>query len=157
MNVEEFKRNFVRFKELKEKKSKDGLSESEIKEYLHLLEKLERSLLDNPLIGQQRRKHLRADLNLEAELIAGGAREFCKCLTIGSGGMFLQAKTKVRPGKKVRVKIKLPNNQYLTTEGEVLYTSGSDGIGLRFSDINEDRFNELREILVDYYGTMISE
>lgn len=156
MDLQDFHNKFARFKELREKKKEKNIAPTELEEYTQLMDELEHFLLDNPLIGQQRRKHLRADMNLDAELISGRTREFCKCLTIGSGGMFLQTKTKLSPGRKVNVRLRLPNDELLMTECEVLYISGAEGIGLKFSTVEESKFNELREILIEYYGTIVS-
>lgn len=152
--IEEFKK----FRTLRTKKKNSGLTAEEEVLFAEIKERLQNFLLQNPLIGKQRRKHLRADMLLDAELSYGSFSEFCKCSTIGSGGMFLKTKLRPPPGTIVNVKIYLPETGEVKFKGRVLYSAGGsvmkEGIGIQFTE-EKEKAEELREILIEYFGAMI--
>lgn len=156
----EFEEGFRRFKEFRSKKKNHPLSPEELSAFEEIKKNLQEFLLLNPIIGKQRRKHLRADMSLDAEISYGTLNEFCRCSTIGSGGMFV--KTSLRPpqGSIVKVRVSLPEGGEIELKGRVLYSAGGkilkEGIGIQFIE-EKDKAEELREILIEHLGSMIIE
>jgi len=149
---------FKRFKEFVLKKKNSSLSEEEKTSFEEIKNKLQEFLLRNPLIGKQRRKHLRADMSLDAQIFYGTLNEFCKCSTIGSGGMFVKTSLKPPPGSIVKIKVSLPEGKEMELKGKVLYSTGGkiarDGIGVQFIE-EKEKAEELREMLIEYFGSMM--
>jgi Tfp pilus assembly protein PilZ len=154
----EFVEEFKRFREFLLKKKNSNLSEEEKTSFEEMKNKLEEFLLRNPLIGKQRRKHLRADMSLDAQIFYGTLNEFCKCSTIGSGGMFVNTNLRPPSGSIVKIRISLPEGKEIELKGKVLYSSRGkivrEGIGVQFIE-EKEKVEELREMLIEYFGSMI--
>jgi len=152
--IEEFKK----FRELRTKKQNSSLSREEEVAFEEIKNNLQEFLLRNPLIGKQRRKHLRADISLDAQISYGTFNEFCKCSTIGSGGMFVKTNLRPPPGSIVKIKISLPEGGEIELKGRVLYSAGGriikGGIGIQFVE-EKEKAEELKEILIEHFGSII--
>jgi Tfp pilus assembly protein PilZ len=156
----DFIEDFKKFREFRSKKKKfSSLSEEEKADFKKIKDKLQEFLLRNPLIGKQRRKHLRADMSLDAQIFYGTFSEFCECSTIGSGGMFLKTNLRPPPGSIVKIKVSLPEGGEVEIKGKVLYSAGGkivkEGVGVQFIE-EEEKAEELKEILIEHFGSIIT-
>lgn len=98
--------------------------------------------------GIEKRQHRRAALVTEVRCAALGREEVLLTRDVSSGGLFVSSRKPFPMGSEIALKLKLPGHEgLLSARGTVVYSLKGMGMGVQFTDINEDLRGDLQKFV----------
>ena len=93
------------------------------------------------MMTDDRRKHGRVPLVMEASWEESGSRSGARTVDISVSGCFIDTQALVAVGDTLNLKLKPHDGEFISVQGEVMYQQPGLGFGLQFTRISDaDRF-----------------
>jgi PilZ domain len=97
------------------------------------------------------RIHIRAPLSLEVIFEGISGKREARISDISLGGCYVDAMQQVGGGEMVKLKIRLPSGEWISLNGNVVYTSQiPSGFGVRFTEMSDEARSSLDKAINDY-------
>ena len=100
-------------------------------------------------MDEERRRHKRVSVSLEAKLEGLHSNYPARVSDISIGGCYVETLAQVSVGEHVRVEVRMPTGSWLSLRGEVLYFHHTVGFGMRFLQLSQLEM-EILNNLVSY-------
>lgn len=94
-----------------------------------------------------RRREKRWEVCLDAVWDGKSGNYGARVTDLSEGGCYIDSLSKVQVGEVLKLKLKLPNGDWLELIGEVAHQAPPLGFGLRFVNISDEQTEKLRSLL----------
>lgn len=98
----------------------------------------------------ERRTGKRLDVSLDATWDGTSGNYTARVSDLSEGGCYMDTLAQVFLGESVKLKLNLPNGDWLELTGEVVHHTPPFGFGIRFIDLSDDQLNALHAFLKEH-------
>jgi len=98
-------------------------------------------------MDKERRQSTRGSLFTEVQYEGAGVRAETRISDISISGAFIDALSPLPDGAAVRLSFTLPGGQRVTTEGVVVHSQPSIGMGVSFTSLTPEHARLIQEVL----------
>ncbi|MEK6322683.1 MAG: PilZ domain-containing protein [Acidobacteriota bacterium] len=98
-------------------------------------------------MDSERRQSKRGDLFTEVEYEGGGIRAETRISDISLSGVFIDALSPLPVGAALKVTFTLPGGERVVTEGVVVHSQPSIGMGVSFTSLKPEDARRIQEAL----------
>ena len=85
----------------------------------------------------EKRKHGRQPLVMEASWDGSGSKSLARTVDVSATGCFIDTLALVELGETLDLRLTLPDGEYISVQGVVIYQMPSLGFGVRFIRISD--------------------
>ena len=99
--------------------------------------KTKRRNRNGPIMTDEKRKHGRQPLVMEASWEGSGIKSRARTVDISATGCFIDTLGEVEIGEQLNLKLTLHDGEYISVQAVVMYRMPSLGFGVRFTKISD--------------------
>ena len=97
------------------------------------------------------RTHIRAPLSLEVIFEGISGKREARISDISLGGCYVDAMQQVGDGETIKLNIRLPNREWISLSGRVVYTTQMpSGFGVRFTEMSDEARKSLDQAISEH-------
>ena len=88
-------------------------------------------------MSDERRRHGRLSIVMEAAWEGSGSKSLARTVDISATGCFIDTLAPVEVGENLNLRLTLPDGDYMSLQGVVIYQMPSLGFGVRFMRMSD--------------------